>query len=347
MKAGRRPSAREEVEYRAIARELYDRIWAPLSLQNNPGVNRAVSADSAAMVLLVPVWWLHLLDFNTLLAPTGELVIEQYKLHYLSSAGDLVRLARRKPTGRGLLAVGNPAGGSADHASIDRGPPKDGNNASALCADLYRDRESLPGAEMETEAIAELFLSSTGEPVTVLCGREATEEAVKKRIPGHRIVHLATHGFFCDENKRRGFLLEDRLINPLLVSGLIMAPSGEDDGLLTAQELTCADLRDLDWVVLSACGSALGRLIMGEGLFGLRRAFEIAGARTVVMALWRIDDTATRELMEQIYRYRLSGSSTVDAVRRAQLERLHEQRRHLNRIHPALWGGIIAEGDWR
>ena len=120
-----------------------------------------------------------------------------------------------------------------------------------------------------------------------------------------------------------------------------------DDGLLTAQEVICLDLLDVGWVVLGTCGSGLGRLVRGEGLFRLRRAFEIAGARTVVMALWRIDDLGTQEFMKQVYQYRLAGRSTVDAVRMAQLERLGHARRHLNRIHPTSWGSIVAQGDWR
>lgn len=181
----------------------------------------------------------------------------------------------------------------------------------------------------------------------MLIGPDATEEAIKSLLPGMRIVHVATHGFFCEEGARVGRSTVDRLIDPLLMSGLVTAPSKRDDGLLTAQELVCMDLRGTEWVVLSACGSALGRLFWGEGLFGLRRAFEIAGVRTIVMALWRIDDISMRELMERIYRYRLAGRSTVDALRLAQLERLRAQRRRLNRVHPALWGGIIAQGDWR
>lgn len=101
------------------------------------------------------------------------------------------------------------------------------------------------------------------------------------------------------------------------------------------------------WVALSACGSALGKILPGEGPCGLRRAFEAAGARTVLMVLWRMDDQILRELMEQIYRARLSGAATIDAVRDAELARLAECRRRWGRIHPALWAGIISEGDWR
>jgi CHAT domain-containing protein len=138
-------------------------------------------------------------------------------------------------------------------------------------------------------------------------------------------------------------------IDPLLTSGILLAPDdrGDEDGLLTAQELLGHDLRQVDWVVLSACRSALGQILIGEGVFGLRRAFEIAGARSVLMALWTINDEVAADLMERIYHHRLAGRSTIDAVRLAQLERLREQRERWNRIHPALWGGIVVEGDWR
>ena len=82
-------------------------------------------------------------------------------------------------------------------------------------------------------------------------------------------------------------------------------------------------------------------------MVGLNRAFELAGARTVITVLWRVDDAVTRLLMERIYHLRLAGHSTTDAVRRAQIELLRDQRRRLNRVHPVLWGGIVAQGDWR
>ncbi len=162
------------------------------------------------------------------------------------------------------------------------------------------------------------------------------------------MVHLATHGFYCQEGKIFNYPDAGMQVDPLLMTGLVLATdAGADDGLFTAQEVVGLDLRGLDWVVLSACGSGLGRLIFSEGLFGLRRAFEIAGARTVVMAMWKIEDLRMRTLMAEIYRRRLAGSSSVDAIREAQLAQLRLQREHLNRIHPILWGGIVAEGDWR
>jgi len=330
---GRRPTAREESEFRASARALYDAVWSRLT---DGGPESAASAAPTAFV--VPVLWLHLVDFNTLLAPDGRLVIERFRIHYLSSARDLYAPARKGDGGSGLLAVGNPAYSPT---------ATDGARASnALCIDEGNPLAPLPGAERETRTVAELFRAATEESVVVLLGTEATKESVKEMLAGKRIAHFAAHGFFCDEDARVTTPHANRLVDPLLQSGLVLSNRG-GDGFLTAQELVCLDLHTLDWVVLSACGSGLGRLVIGEGEFGLRRAFEIAGARTVVTTLWEIGDTQTRDLMSEIYRRRLEGGNTVDAVRLAQLDRMRDERRRLNRIHPLLWGGIVAEGDWR
>jgi CHAT domain-containing protein/tetratricopeptide (TPR) repeat protein len=330
---GRRPTAREEAEYRHVASRLHDIVWAP-------AVPAFEEGDHAAprMVFVVPVSWLHLVDFNALLDPSGELVIERRKLHHLSSARDLLRVPREHPQGRGLLVVGNPL--------YEPKPRGDGTLTPGLCVDGDLVRAGLPGAEKEVRAIAQLFEATTDEPATLMVGAKATKSAVREQLGHARIAHFATHGFFCDEDERESIPYAHRLVDPLLQSGLVLS-NQQGDGLLTAQELVCLDLRDLDWVVLSACGSGLGRLITGEGTFGLRRAFEIAGARTVVSTLWQVGDTRTTELMLDVYRRRLAGSSTIDAVRMAQLERLRDQRRRFNRIHPSLWGGIVAEGDWR
>lgn len=330
---GRRPTAREEAEFRASASALYDAVWRRLT---DGGPDAAASAAPTAFV--VPVLWLHLVDFNTLLAPDGRLVIERFRVHYLSSARDLYGPAREGGRGSGLLAVGNPTYSSR---------ATDGARAShVLCIDENNPLGPLPGAERETRTVADLYRAATGESADVLLGTEATKQSVKGMLAGKRFAHFAAHGFFCDEDARVAIPHANRLVDPLLQSGLVLS-NREGDGLLTAQELVCLDLHTLDWVVLSACGSGLGRLVVGEGEFGLRRAFEIAGVRTVVTALWEIGDAQTRDLMLEIYRRRLAGGTTVDAVRLAQLDRMRDRRRRLNRIHPILWGGIVAEGDWR
>jgi CHAT domain-containing protein len=345
MVHGRKPTAKEESVYRSIARRLYDRIWAPIM---DPIDTRA-HKEAAPMVFVVPNQWFYLLDFNTLLSPSDELVIERWKVHLLSSAGDLLRLTPEPLRGSGLLAVGNPTFASSRAGDKAAVASAEYRSSPVLCEDAYRPPKPLPGAEREIRTISEQYAKTTGEPVTLLLGSEAVEDAVKRLLPGKRVVHLATHGFCCEDLPKQYPHLEIALSdNPLLMSGLVLTSGdGEEDGLLTALEVVCLNLQDVDWAVLSACVSGLGRLLWNEGLFGLRRAFEIAGARTIVMALWRIDDTCMRELMVEMYKRRLAGSSTVDALREAQLERLRSQRERWNRIHPVLWGGIVAQGDWR
>ncbi len=334
--AGGRPSARQEAIFRTAAQQLHELIWAPCmaAAADNQGGGDIAPADPP-LVLVVPTAQLQLVDFNTLLSPIGDLVIERWRVDLLSSARDLLRFrnAPRTAEGRGLLAVGNPTA----------------TTGAGLCADAQQSRDPLPGAENEVEQISWLFTQTHGTATTLLVGPAATERAVKQALSGRRVVHLATHGFFCaDEDEPRRLIDDEIRANPLLRCGLVLAPDPpEEDGLLTAQEIVGHDLRALDWVVLSACNSGLGQLIPGEGLFGLRRAFEIAGARTVLMALWRISDATTQQLMTEIYRHRLAGHSTVEAVRQAELARLADQRQRHNRLHPAGWGGIVVEGDWR
>ena len=122
----------------------------------------------------------------------------------------------------------------------------------------------------------------------------------------------------------------------------------ENDGILTAQEIAVLDLRGTEWAVLSACDTGLGSLRAGEGVFGLKRAFELAGARTLVLSLWAVDDDATRQWMGALYRHRfIGGESTIEAVNAAGAEILRRRRSRGESTHPFYWAGYIAAGDWR
>jgi CHAT domain-containing protein len=100
--------------------------------------------------------------------------------------------------------------------------------------------------------------------------------------------------------------------------------------------------------VLSACDTGLGQLRAGEGVFGLRRAFQVAGARTVVMSLWQVEDRSARVWMRALYEGRLvQGLDTADAVREASLSVLRDRRARQQSTHPFYWAGFVAAGDWR
>jgi len=199
-----------------------------------------------------------------------------------------------------------------------------------------------------------------------LIGAQATEAAVKEMAGDFGVLHLATHGFFLgdcpsalgkggDGPEAEAHPASGSSENPFLLAGLALAGANhrssagtdEEDGILTAEEIASLDLSGVDWVVLSACDTGLGRVQVGEGVFGLRRAFQTAGAKTLILSLWPLDDQAAREWMQGLYRGRLAGLSTVQAVRGASLQMVQARRRAGRSTHPFFWGTMVASGDWR
>jgi len=192
-------------------------------------------------------------------------------------------------------------------------------------------------------------------------GARATESALKA-LHGPKILHLATHGFFLpDEPPKPSQGPDGRAMpapvapqgpqptggeNPLLRSGLALAganklKSGDDDGILTALEASGLDLWGTQLVVLSACDTGNGKVTNGDGVYGLRRALVIAGAESLVMSLWQVDDAATRDLMAGYYARLKAGKPRSSALRDIQLE-IHHQAKY---AHPFYWAAFLAAGD--
>jgi CHAT domain-containing protein len=221
----------------------------------------------------------------------------------------------------------------------------------------------LPGTRVEGECVAAMLGVAPWVDTAAL-------ETRLKACHSPRILHLATHGFFLanraagDAAGRRGLGAWSEaagsgqtpttgmlnLENPLLRSGLALAgantwcrggapPEGAEDGILTAEDVTGLDLTGTEMVVLSACETGLGEVRTGEGVFGLRRAFVLAGARTIVMSLWKVPDQQTQELMEDFYRRVLGGQPRAEALRAAQLAL---KARYPD---PLYWGAFICQGD--
>jgi CHAT domain-containing protein len=161
-------------------------------------------------------------------------------------------------------------------------------------------------------------------------------------------LHLATHGFFLKNQPHDPD--SNRWENPLLRSGLLLAgyntwlargevPEEAEDGMLTAEDVTGLDLLDTELVVLSACETGLGQIHVGEGVFGLRRAFVPAGAKTLVMSLWKVPDQQTQELMVDFYQRILAGQPRAEALRQAQLALKAQYP------DPYYWGAFICQGE--
>ena len=355
MAAGR-DSRRGEAAYRRVADELRQEIWDPL----------LAHLSNTTRVFIVPDGALHLVSFGALpTAATQYLVETGPSIHYLSAERDLVSGETGPSAGSGLIALGAPA--FDEFSPTSAAPAASFRGTRSGCGDFQSMRfDPLPASLKEVDEIVSLWNKgqrTDGAPLR-LVGTAASESAFKSAAAGHRIMHLATHGFFL--GGRCGSTVNPATSapgiskiareNPLLLSGLIMAGANrrneaapdQEDGVLTAEEVAALNLSGVEWAVLSGCDTGVGEVRAGEGVFGLRRAFQVAGVRTVIMSLWPVEDQTTSHWMTKLYEGRLMKKlTTVDAVNDASLKLLHQRRAKGLSTHPFHWTGFVAAGDWR
>jgi CHAT domain-containing protein/tetratricopeptide (TPR) repeat protein len=281
-------------------RELGRLLWAKL----RPHLGRVDA------VLIAPDGVLCGLPFGALPGrKEGTYLVEELAIGYVNSGRHLLELDADKDgaRGEGLVAVGG----------LDYGPLP--AKAKAALAPLAF--EPLPGTRLEAERIARLYRVAFAEAQLPrrLAGPEADAARLKKELPpavqaGPRYLHLATHAFFeapppeiKGQKAAQGWDpdRQDRTFgrNPLLLSGLVLAGANRsyEKGILTAEEVASMDLRGVELAVLSACETGLGRVDYGEGVLGLQRGFQMAGARSMAVSLWSVNDAATSVLMEEFY----------------------------------------------
>lgn len=203
--------------------------------------------------------------------------------------------------------------------------------------------QDLPATKIEAEEIKQSFEKTHKVQAELFTGIKGTETSFKALSGKHpSFIHIATHGFYWNETeaKRQKNMLDIMMLNDnmknryvedkaLTRSGLLFSganiklrgdaklPDGVDDGILTAKEIAGLDLRGTELVVLSACQTGLGE-ITGDGVFGLQRGFKKAGARTLLMSLWKVDDNATKLLMSQFYKNLIAGKSYFESLHNAQ-----------------------------
>jgi CHAT domain-containing protein/tetratricopeptide (TPR) repeat protein len=184
-------------------------------------------------------------------------------------------------------------------------------------------------SEDEVQTIGNSFRTS-GMPVLEFLRGRATEEAFKERAGSSKFVHVATHGLINEEHPR--------------LSGLLFSPAPDsttgDDGILYAGEAYNLKL-DADLLVLSSCESGVGKLIRGEGVMAITRGFFYAGARNIVVSLWRVFDKQTGQLMKEFYKYILGGASYSEALRQAKLRMIENP----STSFPSKWAGFILLGQ--
>ncbi len=298
----------------------YNQFWSKIEAQISESKTIYFSPDGA----------LNKLNINTLRNATGEYLINKYDIVLLGTSKDLVRIKSKKE------------GGKMINAFLMGFPDYESDKFAAL-----------PGTKKEIESISKL-LQASGYKVTQHMAKNATEENIKE-ANGQGLIHIATHGFFSPEKESYdgsvfGIHNENASNNPLLRSGLIMAAVSEtnhennadivseENGVLTAYEAMNLNLSGTSLVILSACETGLGEVKSGEGVYGLQRAFQVAGAETIIMSLWKVDDEATQLLMTNFYSIWIKSGNKQAAFKQAQLQLMKKFP------EPYFWGAFVMVG---
>jgi CHAT domain-containing protein len=307
------------------------------------------------------------INIATLYNPQNKkFVIDEYDIALIGSSRDLCKdIAITKNDNKKITLIGNPVF-NLDEVKYDELATKVTSKYQAksyfsdnAMDNLTRDNISaLPGTQQEIVTIANLFEKNKWT-VEEFTKEEAIEENVKNII-NPTVLHIATHGKFLDDVKPdddlNSFDMGNQkfIENPLMRSMLLFSGAEtflnhndsmtshltiRDDGLFTAYEAMNMNLDKTELVVLSACNTGLGKVQNGEGVYGLQRAFIQAGAKTLIMSLWSVNDKTTQQLMTTFYEKWLSGKSKRQAFKEAQLD-LKKQFKH-----PFFWGAFVMVGE--
>ncbi|MGB6339089.1 MAG: CHAT domain-containing protein [Candidatus Aminicenantaceae bacterium] len=286
-----------------------------------PGINANIKN-----IIFVPGDILNFLPFETLITQKemNRWLIEDYTITYAPSISSLYELIDRKKTNGSkrrmeLLALGDPYFGSLE--TEENGEDILKGFFSTNTFSLYR----LEYSGIEIEKIGALFSENKK---TIFQRESASEEQLKNQhLEDYKILHFATHSLIDDKKPDRSSII------------LALDKDQKEDGLLRMDEIYNLNLNS-DLVTLSACQTGLGQLIRGEGIEGINRAFFYAGASSVLMSLWAVNDQATYQLMERFYTHLRSSDSIMKALRKAKLEMINSG----TLSHPYYWAGFIISG---
>lgn len=320
---------------------LYTRLWLPAAAQLTDCKTLYVSPDGV----------FNQINLNTLFnAQSNKFLIEEKNIHILSTLRSLKDVKQKSPA-KPLSAVliGNP------RFDLDLSKTTTDNN---LAISSKRGAwgfvlTELPGTGGEIADIGKT-MQAAGIKTSVFTENAATEKQLKL-VRNPDVLHIATHGFFLEDFKEEqltGYSAVEieYYKNPLLRSGIFLSGANNtyslnsgnvaikeelEDGLLSAFEAMNLHLDKTELVVLSACETGLGKVKNGEGVFGLQRAFKLAGARSTIMSLWAVDDEATRQLMTRFYSAWTAGDDLYNAFRQAQLDIKNKFPA------PSYWGAFV------
>ncbi len=319
------------------------------------------------------IWFISLdgelnsLPFNLLSLPSSKkLLVEEIKIRSITTGRDLIKLSERSENFlNSSVVIANPDFDNNNNEFISNSItyPIEQKISVNLKDKLW---ESLPGSKEEGEIVSQI---ANAKLFTL--GEATTTKLQKQKSP--KLVHIASHAFYIPTPKNNSyqppnlFRLQNDLNliprrfqneNPLLRSGVVLAGANnqnsisKDDGYLTAMEISLLNWKDTELVVISGCDSGKGDLISGEGVYGLKRSINIAGAKSSILTLWKVDDIATRAFMENFYQNLKLGKTREDALLQTQRDFRLGVIKSPSFItsdwrKPFYWASFNLNGDWR
>jgi len=357
--------AAAQAELAVVAAPLAKRTIEPLLA----AAKEAIGKDPQELVISPdgPLW---LVPFAALVLADGRYAVEAVAIRHVTSGRDLV--AKKAVSGDGAsrgvrkpLIMAAPNFDSQSPGKSAARPAGDRSLAQPVRPSRRLPRaEPLPGTLEEARGVADAVKRIAAAEPEIVVADEATETRFKA-TPRPALAILATHGFFLGDQRLDPDALAiqrdggsrslvdaagDEIENPLTRCGLMLAgcnreSSDGEDGVLTGLEIVGCDLRGTRLVMLSACQTGLGEVEAGQGVAGLRQAFQLAGAQTVVSTLWSVPDRETAELSNAMFAALAEGVQPAEAVRRAQLQLIRSRRDLLEAAHPFYWAAFTVTGN--
>lgn len=394
----------DQSNVRKAAFTLRNKVWIPIQRKLGGAKNVFISPDGQLGTLPFAALpgtdkGTYLIDkFNLLTIPVPQLLsrFQENRNSSANAVGD-------------LLVIGDVSYDEELDSTVAKTKADGLRGTDVVLAESNISWPRLKETSVEIESIRRLFQNSfspKAQNLKKLSKSNANESSFREHAPNFRFLHIATHGFFApstlkphssvhlySEQTRSTQFGNQQITNaaafknthhPGLLSGLVFAGANvkkqdpnADDGIMTADEISALPLSSTDLVTLSACETGLGKTAGGEGLIGIQRAFQISGARSTIASLWKVDDLATRKLMERFYRNLIKQKMTkLEALSEAQRWLLNNPRLHSDivrgrvgkakniaskkdadnnslkvpntkRLHPRYWAAWVLSGDWK
>jgi CHAT domain-containing protein len=342
------------------AQNLYNLVFAPI----------IKTLGNTKEIYISPDGNLNLIPFEVMQNSKGRYLIEDYTFNYLAASREMLGFGQIKGESGKSVIIGDPDFDLEDEIQPHKAPTDSDGSSN------YVAQRSIRMSGLHFERLINTRKEAVGiygflgeENAALYMDKEATESALfNHKAP--RILHLATHGFFLNDQDHgssddRGSIIQmktpsksthttDSIENPLHCSGIALAGANttlknltqqRSAGIVTAEKILRLKLRGTEMVVLSACETGVGQVQSGEGVFGLRRTFFPAGTQSLVMSLWSVPDKETQELMVQFYKNIAVGMKRNQALRQAALKQMQIVTERYGYSYPYYWGAFVFQGE--